>query len=66
MNVNWKHVQTIAGTWVRAFIAAMCASYISGNTSIKALVAAGFAAVVPVILRWANPKDNFPEPNYTR
>ena len=34
----------------------------TGNTSIKALFAAGAASVIPVILRWANPGDQFPAP----
>ena len=59
MNVSPK-VWTILGTYSRAFIAAMAASYMTGNTSIKNLFAAGLAAVLPVILRWANPVDTFP------
>jgi hypothetical protein len=50
----------ILGTYTRAFIAAVCASYMLGNTSIKALFAAGTSAVIPVVLRWANPSDSFP------
>lgn len=60
MKIDMHKVTTIAGTWTRAFIAAMIASYISGNTSVKALVAAGVAAVAPVILRYLNPNDAFP------
>jgi hypothetical protein len=61
MNISPK-VYTILGTYARAFIAAMCASYMLGNTSIKALFAAGLSAVLPVVLRWANPVDQFPAP----
>ena len=61
MNISPK-MYTVLGTYARAFIAAMCASYMMGNTSIKALVASGVSAVVPVILRWANPSDQFPAP----
>ena len=53
-------LQKVIGTYARAFIAAMCASYMLGNTSIKALFAAGVSAILPVILRWLNPKDTFP------
>ena len=60
-NISPK-VYTILGTYSRAFIAAMCASYMMGNTSIKALFAAGMSAIIPVILRWANPVDQFPAP----
>ena len=60
MNVSPK-MYTILGTYARAFIAAAVAQYMMGNTSIKALFAAGMSAVLPVILRWANPKDSFPQ-----
>ena len=53
-------VYTVLGTYARAFIAAVVASYMTGNTSVKALFAAGAASVIPVILRWANPGDQFP------
>ena len=61
MNISPK-VWTILGTYARAFIAAMAASYMTGNTSVKNLFAAGVAAILPVILRWANPVDQFPSP----
>lgn len=60
-NISPK-VYTVLGTYARAFIAAVVTSYITGNTSIKALFAAGAASVIPVILRWANPGDQFPHP----
>ena len=59
MNISPK-VYTVLGTYARAFIAAVVASYMTGNTSVKALFASGAAAVIPVILRWANPGDQFP------
>ena len=55
-------VWTVLGTYSRAFIAAVVTSYSLGNTSVKALFAAGASAVIPVILRWANPGDQFPAP----
>jgi hypothetical protein len=51
---------TILGTYARAFVAAVVAQYTMGNTSIKALFASGMASIIPVILRWANPADQFP------
>ena len=54
---------TILGTWSRAFIAAVIASYLSGNTEPKVIAASGLASVLPVILRYLNPKDAFPESN---
>jgi hypothetical protein len=61
MNISPK-VWTVLGTYSRAFIAAVVAQYTLGNTSVKALFAAGAASVIPVILRWANPGDQFPAP----
>ena len=55
-------VWTVLGTYSRAFIAAMVTSYSLGNTSVKALFTAGASAIIPVILRWANPGDQFPAP----
>ena len=59
MNISPK-VWTILGTYARAFIASVVTQYTLGNTSVKALFAAGAASVIPVILRWANPGDQFP------
>jgi hypothetical protein len=59
MNISPK-VWTILGTYSRAFIAAIVTQYTLGNTSVKSLFAAGAASVIPVILRWANPGDQFP------
>ena len=50
MNISPK-VWTILGTYARAFIAAIVTQYTLGNTSVKALFAAGAASVIPVILR---------------
>ena len=55
-------VYTVLGTYARAFVAAVVAQYTMGNTSVKALFASGMASVIPVILRWANPADQFPAP----
>lgn len=60
MKIDWLKIQTVGGTWTRAFIAAVLASYLSGYNSPKYLLHAGLAAILPVILRWMNPGDNFP------
>ena len=44
-NVSPK-LYTILGTYARAFIAAVVAQYLLGNTSVKALFAAGMSAVL--------------------
>ena len=59
MNISPK-VYTILGTYARAFIASTVAAYSMGHTGVKELFAAGMASIIPVILRWANPADQFP------
>jgi uncharacterized membrane protein YgaE (UPF0421/DUF939 family) len=44
-------------SYARSFIAASLAVYISGVTDPKAILSAGIAAVVPVLMRWLNPND---------
>ena len=50
--------KALAASWGRSFIAASLAVYMSGNSDPKAIAGAGLAAVLPVILRWLNPKDS--------
>jgi hypothetical protein len=52
-----KTAKLLAGSWGRSFLAASLACYLAGVTDPKALLHAGLAAVLPVILRWLNPKD---------
>ena len=47
----------LLASWGRSFGAAVLALYIAGVTDPKALLAAGGAALAPVILRWLNPND---------
>jgi hypothetical protein len=61
MNISPK-VYTILGTYARAFVAAVVSAYMMGHTGVKDLFAAGAASIIPVILRWANPADQFPHP----
>jgi hypothetical protein len=49
--------KALAASWARSFMAASLALYMAGVTDPKTLAMAGVAAVVPVILRWLNPKD---------
>jgi hypothetical protein len=49
--------KAVAASWARSFMAASLALYMAGVTDPKTLAMAGVAAVVPVILRWLNPKD---------
>ena len=45
------------GSYGRAFLSAALALYMTGNTDPKDLIAAGVAAVAPVILKALNPND---------
>lgn len=50
--------KALAASWARSFLAASLAVYMSGNQDPKAIAMAGLAAVLPVVLRWLNPKDS--------
>jgi hypothetical protein len=52
-----EQAKAVLASWARSFLAASIAVYLSGNTDLKAIAAAGAAAVLPVILRWLNPND---------
>lgn len=50
--------KALLASWARSFLAAAIAVYMAGVTDPKAIATAGVAAVLPVILRWLNPKDS--------
>ena len=52
-----KQAQLMAASYGRSFLSACIAVYLAGVTDPKAIGAAGLAAVLPVLLRWLNPKD---------
>ena len=52
-----KNAKAMAASWARSFAAASIACYLAGVTDPKALLSAGMAAILPVILRWQNPGD---------
>lgn len=52
-----KEAKALAASWARSFLAASTALIAIGETDPKAILTAGMAAVIPVILRWLNPKD---------
>jgi len=52
-----EQVKKAAASWGRSFIAASLAMYMAGEHDPKKLGMAGLAAVLPVLLRWLNPKD---------
>jgi hypothetical protein len=62
MNAKFKEqITSIAGTYVRAFVTGMATAYALGATDPKDYGKAGLAAILPILMRWANPKDAFPK-----
>ena len=47
-----------AASWARSAIAGCLAVYMTGNTNPKDLAMGLVAGVVPLAMRWANPKDH--------
>lgn len=57
-------VWTILAAWFHVLVGGILTEYIvHQTTSIKALLGAGVAAVVPLVYRYVNPADTFPLPN---
>jgi uncharacterized membrane protein YgaE (UPF0421/DUF939 family) len=52
-----KELKPMLASYARSFIAASLAIYMAGVTDPKAILSAGIAAVVPVLMRWLNPND---------
>ena len=52
-----KEFKALLASWARSFLAASLTVIAMGNTDFETIVTAGVAAVVPVILRYLNPKD---------
>jgi hypothetical protein len=53
-----KEAKLLAASWGRSFATAALTCYITwGSLNLRMMLNSGLAAVVPVILRWLNPKD---------
>jgi len=52
-----KQLKALAASYGRTVIAAVLAVYMTGNTSPADLGKAAIAALLPPLMRWANPKD---------
>ena len=52
-----NELKPMLASYARSFIAASLAVYMAGVTDPKAIMSAGVAAVVPVLMRWLNPND---------
>jgi hypothetical protein len=50
--------KAMLASYGRSVIAAVLAVYMTGNTNPTDLSKAAIAAIVPVIMRYVNPKDN--------
>lgn len=57
MNTYVEQALAALGTYARAFLSASIALYMTGNTDLKDLGMAGFAAVAPVILKALSPSN---------
>ena len=61
MNAKLKgQLESIGGTYGRAFVTGAVTAYTLGKTSPSDFLKAGLAAIIPLIMRWVNPKDAFP------
>jgi hypothetical protein len=49
--------KAMLASYARSVIAAVVAVYSTGNTNPQDLGKAAVAALIPVAIRWANPKD---------
>jgi len=56
-----EQLTSIGGTYLRAFITGAVTAYTLGKTDPKDFLTAGVAAIIPIVMRWANPKDSFPQ-----
>ena len=61
LNISPK-VWTVLATYAHVFVGAVATEYILGKHTPHDLIAAGVGSVIPPILRWANPADQFPAP----
>jgi hypothetical protein len=61
-----KELKATLASWGRSFAAACLAQFLAlggsvfdlNQDGVKHIVAAGLAAVVPVVIRWLNPNDH--------
>ena len=52
-----KQTKAMLASYARSAIAAAVAVYATGNTNWQDWVKAAEAALIPVVMRWANPND---------
>lgn len=52
-----KQIKALAASYSRTVVAAVLAVYMTGNSSPTDLGKAAIAALLPPLMRWANPAD---------
>jgi len=50
--------KALLASWARSSVAGALAVYMTGNTNLKDLSMGLVAGLVPMLARWANPKDD--------
>ena len=53
-----KQLELMAASYGRSVVGAVVAVYMTGATKPTDYVKAGIAALIPPVMRWANPKDS--------
>ena len=53
-----EQAKAMLASWARSSVAGALAVYMSGNTNPKAIALGLVAGLVPMLARWANPKDS--------
>jgi hypothetical protein len=56
----WEKIRAISRTWFESFLAVEIGIHLKDFANLKLFISATIAAIIPVALRWLNPKDNFP------
>ena len=57
----WKKINAITRVWFESFLAVEIGMHLNDFVDWKLFISATVAAVIPVALRWLNPRDSFPE-----
>jgi len=52
-----KQTKAMLASYARSAVAAAVAVYSTGNTNWQDWIKAAVAALIPVVMRWANPND---------
>jgi len=58
---NQNRLRSVFSTWFQSFLAFELAINAKDLITKDVVIPAIMAAIIPVILRWANPKDSFPD-----